>query len=297
MLSQIPTEIALHILLFLDLSSILACTCVSRTWRALAQDNAVWRELFYGREGWGIDIHRARARGWMLSARNSMTECSYQTAHESFRTSRVDYASKVDQVIEEWRRQRLDSQSTVRSLNLGTERFYTPAYSGSSDSLVEESGDVAPLMLDWQTLYRNRTALDNRWAQDEPKVARISGHTDSVYCLEFDSTKIFTGSRDRTIKVWSIQSGKLLATFRGHMGSVLCLKFDKDWDVPTADDETEAYLRPGFMVSGSSDCSVCVWDLRVGLTGEIEAEVRAVLRGHSGGVLDLRIDDERIISW
>lgn len=76
--------------------------------------------------------------------------------------------------------------------------------------------------------------------------------------------------------------------------------------------------RKGFMVSGSSDCSVCVWDLDLGPVVEynpdmdaysdqmhvdddgerqVTAEVRAILKGHSGGVLDLRIDEQWIVSW
>jgi F-box and WD-40 domain protein 1/11 len=30
---------------------------------------------------------------------------------------------------------------------------------------------------------------------------------------------------------------------------------------------------------------------------EIRAKVKAVLRGHGGGVLDLRVDDKWIVSW
>lgn len=122
----------------------------------------------------------------------------------------------------------------------------------------------------------------------------------SVYCLEFDSQTIITGSRDKTIKIWSLRTGKLQATLRGHAGSVLCLKFDKS----------------GFMVSGSSDCSVFVWDLNALTAGARTAGsgaaaaaagssasavgtelVRRVLKGHTGGVLDLRIDDKWIVSW
>jgi F-box and WD-40 domain protein 1/11 len=77
--------------------------------------------------------------------------------------------------------------------------------------------------------------------------------------------------------------------------------------------------RKGLMVSGSSDCSVCVWDLDLGPVMEynntdmdaysdqmhvdddgerqVTAEVRAILKGHSGGVLDLRIDEQWIVSW
>ena len=138
-----------------------------------------------------------------------------------------------------------------------------------------------------------------------------------------------------------------------HLGSVLCLKFEGDWDRDWIVDDGESNgggggsfhweddgesaggfghrhelvrgkrrrRRKGFMVSGSSDCSVCVWDLdlgpiveyndtdvdaysdnnqmRVDDDGErqVTAEVRAILKGHSGGVLDLRIDEHWIVSW
>ena len=180
----------------------------------------------------------------------------------------------------------------------------------------------------------------------------------SVYCLEFDSRRIITGSRDKKIKVWSLKTGRLLGTFAGqHSGSVLCLKFEKDWErgwggaealaaegkteEEEYDDDDDDGIKPGFMVSGSSDCTVCVWDLYLGrVVGsaaeeaegevssassssstiggrrrarwrrradnengdehcerEVNAQVRATLRGHSQGVLDLRIDSRWIVSW
>lgn len=113
-----------------------------------------------------------------------------------------------------------------------------------------------------------------------------------------------------------------MASFEGHTGSVLCLKFERDWDLGSDG------VSRGFMVSGSSDCTVCVWDLvstpvgpgqrtsipgsRAGKSGDscataavgsfgaprkISAEIRKVLRGHSGGVLDLRMDEKWIVSW
>jgi len=136
----------------------------------------------------------------------------------------------------------------------------------------------------------------------------------SVYCLDFDSSRIMTGSRDRTIKVWCIKTGTCIATFEGHTGSVLCLKFEHDWDIDSDD------TVRGFMVSGSSDCTVCVWDListpvtsgendvvgrsnPVVISGTfgsprwVSAELRQVLRGHSAGVLDLKMDERWIVTW
>ncbi|KAF7329826.1 WD40 repeat-like protein [Mycena kentingensis (nom. inval.)] len=151
----------------------------------------------------------------------------------------------------------------------------------------------------FRQLYQARMELDRRWdglADDHwvPRSMALSGHSDSVYCLEFSRTHIITGSRDRSVKVWSLTSGKLLGTFKGqHRGSILCLKFELD----EIDPETGG-LR-GFLVTGSSDCNVCVWDLwteRAGEDAPVFGEVKAVLRGHGGGVLDLRIDERWIVS-
>ena len=240
--ARLPPELSIHVLSFLDLNSIIACRAVSRTWRIYAQDNAIWRGLFYLRTEWRLDLSRAR--------------------FSAARTRRVSYVPSV-------------------------------------------YPELPPLSLDWSLLYKSRTQLEDRWLQGKARMTRISGHSDrsvpptpplgptaadvtliSVYCLEFDSKRIITGSRDRTIKVWSLKTGRQLASFRRHAGSVLCLKFDKDWDI---DDP----FAPGFMVSGSSDCSIIVWNL---LANGRRAEISAILGAHLGGVLDLRIDHKHIVS-
>lgn len=148
----------------------------------------------------------------------------------------------------------------------------------------------------WHALYRNRHILERRWTNALPNSVytpsrqRLCGHTDSVYCVEFDSTRIITGSRDKSIKVWSAKTGALLNTFFGHLGSVLCLKFDLDWDLYSSE-------ASGMMVSGSSDRSTIVWNLRsLGNDGAVDAQRRAVLYGHNGGVLDLRTNKHWIAS-
>lgn len=281
---------AQHILSFLDLPSFLVCLSVCKTWRALASDNSVWREFFHKQDGWNINLPSGLARGWFPAMSDSASEHSFSTAQCSLGGS-----SQLANVMEEWARRGLNSHNDHMTPSGGERyRYSTPSRDSLDFSMSDKplKGEVAPLMLDWRSLYKNRMELDRRWAHAKPTASRLSGHSDSVYCLEFDSTRIITGSRDRTIKVWSILTGKLLATFRGHNGSVLCLKFDKDWDVGK-----DAGGNPGFMVSGSSDCSVCVWDLKTGPWNVIEGEVKAILKGHTGGILDLKIDENWIISW
>ena len=59
-IALLPEEVGLIGLSFLDLQDALSCLGVSRTWRRLAEDNAIWRSLFKRRksDGWGVDLRR-----------------------------------------------------------------------------------------------------------------------------------------------------------------------------------------------------------------------------------------------
>ena len=295
-LSCLPFEIAVYLLCFLDLSSVIACQSVSHTWNAIANDNAVWRELFHRRQGWNINLDRAIARGWTPPPLEELSEsptcltpvsdyprtfASRSCTYSEPTTTSVGFSIDTHDVRA---RSLVRPRSFSHALSPWSPEYLSDAYSPLSASL-----DV-PLYLPWRQLYQTRYALDARWAGSVPQPTYLSGHADSVYCLEFDSKRIISGSRDQTIKVWDIQTGRCLGTFRGHYGSVLCLKFEKDWDIKGGG-------KKGFMVSGSSDRRACVWDIWIGEGGEVHAEVRAVLRGHLDGVLDLRVDEQWIVSW
>uniref|UniRef100_A0A0W0FZI4 F-box domain-containing protein n=1 Tax=Moniliophthora roreri TaxID=221103 RepID=A0A0W0FZI4_MONRR len=208
---------------------------------------------------------------------------------------------------------------------------------------------------------RRGMLVEEQWEKFEPGVVRLEGHTDSVYCVEFtsvmslsvppyspswdpileDDEHILTGSRDRTIKMWSLRTGRCVGTFggasstsnpfadkdepvEGHSGSVLCLKFFwSDDSYKDADGASKGKgkgkgkeglqfkPRRGVVYSGSSDRTICVWDIwtepepqvqdwtappPAGYGYIVKARVRTVLRGHGGGVLDLRVDDRWIVS-
>ncbi|KAF8511294.1 WD40-repeat-containing domain protein [Gautieria morchelliformis] len=300
-IASLPPEIALYLLLFLDLRTVLVCLGISRNWRRLASDPLVWRTLFH-QPGWEINnelAHRRISAASPLHTRNRRSNSMVSVA--------TSFRNEVDLALSRVRR--LQSPPTFShypsefphgpSPTHGTPRrqSFCSTITATEIALLSSSpmkssipeGALAPLTLDWQALYKTRYEIEKRvcgippqmrsvddgepYVGAEPRVMKLAGHMDSVYCLEFDAYKIVTGSRDKTIKVWSLRTGKLKSTLRGHEGSVLCLKFDAS----------------GFMVSGSSDRRILVWDLARG-------EVRKVLTGHQGGVLDLRVDKQWIVS-
>ncbi|KNE59307.1 hypothetical protein AMAG_03612 [Allomyces macrogynus ATCC 38327] len=141
-----------------------------------------------------------------------------------------------------------------------------------------DEDEVFPLQsaqakLDWKFLYRNRVRLERNWRADRMPMTELKGHGDSVYCIQFDQQKIVSGSRDQTIKVWSLATGAILQELRGHAGSVLCLQYD----------------ATGLLVTGSSDTTVMLWDLARG------ARLHT-LSGHTAGVLDVAFNQDVIVS-
>ncbi|KAF9108658.1 hypothetical protein BGX27_008270 [Mortierella sp. AM989] len=145
----------------------------------------------------------------------------------------------------------------------------SPATSSKS-SQQKASQSIKPL--NWKSLCRNRKQLEERWSTLPQKKNKLHGHTDSVYCVQFDHSKIITGSRDQTIKFWDLQTLECTHTLKGHTQSVLCLQFNEN-----------------IMVSGSSDNTIIVWNMNT-------YQPVMCLRGHTAGVLDVCFDDQYIIS-
>ena len=74
---------------------------------------------------------------------------------------------------------------------------------------------------------------------------RLEGHTGGVWCLTLYGNKLFSGSNDRTIRVWDADTHKHLATLEGHTGGVTCLT-----------------LYGNKLFSGSRDGTIRVWNVK-----------------------------------
>ncbi|CAI4219651.1 unnamed protein product [Parascedosporium putredinis] len=103
-------------------------------------------------------------------------------------------------------------------------------------------------VINWKSLYSMRRRLESNWElgrytnfqfphPDYPE----EGHKECIYSLQYTPEYLVSGSRDRTLRIWNMQTHRLvLPPLVAHSGSVLCLQFDAD---PEED----------LIVSGSSD--------------------------------------------
>ena len=165
----------------------------------------------------------------------------------------------------------------------------TPFPSEASRSMLKSElwvwdHHAARYKVNWKYLYDMRLKLEQNW--DVGKFTNFQlphpdypeeGHRDCIYTIQFDQNYVVSGSRDHTIRIWSMQTKRLMKPpLEGHSQSVLCLQYDPD---PEED----------LLVSGSSDSQVLIWKFS---TGELVQTIKA----HSESVLNVRFDKRVLVT-
>ena len=113
----------------------------------------------------------------------------------------------------------------------------------------------------WSSLYKflPRIGISDVWETNS-----LEGHTGQVLDLSIgkDCRTVLSGSADRTMRMWDIESGRCLQVFKGHSKEV-----------------NSVFLGNNglYALSGSADCTIKLWDLASG-------SCRKTYEGHTDSV-------------
>ena len=168
----------------------------------------------------------------------------------------------------------------------------------------------------WKSRWKAHMLLTERWMTGDASAFYMEGHSDNIYCVQFDDEKIVTGSKDRTIRVWSTRMAQCvrvlgIPTRQFNPSDMECLPemakptprnvYHSPIFTPQMTD-TLPFCHSGsilclqyddrHMVTGSSDSSIIIW---VKKSAFDFVPVQRLSR-HSKGVLDVSFDNHHIVS-
>ncbi|EAW10579.1 F-box and WD domain protein [Aspergillus clavatus NRRL 1] len=174
---------------------------------------------------------------------------------------------------------RRDSQSVFLPKSIGQ-----PSLTRFRSSITVRMPNGAT-KLNWPHLYKLRRRLEDNWTKGRYTNFQLphpshpeEAHLECVYAIQFSGKWLVSGSRDRTVRVWNLETKRLWhRPLVGHTKSVLCLQFDPR---PSED----------VIISGSSDKNVIIWRFS---TGE---KIHEIEEAHSDSVLNLRFDERYLVT-
>ncbi|CAG8473752.1 9841_t:CDS:10, partial [Cetraspora pellucida] len=131
---------------------------------------------------------------------------------------------------------------------------------------------------------------------DDCWLATLEGHTGSVTCLHYENDCLVSGSSDKTMKQWDMETGQCILTMDvlwAMSSSKADLKqvgfFSGEYALEYGDFIGALQFRDVGLASGTEDGVIRMWDLRTG-------QAHRTLLGHTGPITCLQFDDLHVVS-
>lgn len=286
-LKQLPVELSLHVLSYLDHRDMCRVAQVSKHWRHIADSNETgWKELF-DRDGFtlsGGELDRAVKEGWGwqdpvgaegceldLSRQSRLTLSEPDLIRSVSKPERVEKPEPPAMGTRTSKRKRGTAQASSgrskrragaqdpkddkSSAMIKMHKSEGPLSAANAAAMAVPDPQIGLPTLRrlhlFKSLYRRHYMIRKSWMSGKVRPGHVAfaAHPRHVItCLQFDEEKIITGSDDTLIHVYDTKTGKLLSKLEGHEGGVWALQYEGNT-----------------LVSGSTDRSVRVWDIRKGI--------------------------------
>lgn len=307
--SLFPREVSLKVMGHLDAMSLGRAAQVSRTWKALADDDLLWRnmcEQHIERKcekcGWGLPLlseKRRRQKGPApLAGTPESRQLTYSNADLQGKSQAADASPSLGAVVaapggSEFEEAGSGTGSLKRSITAAANAAALEKQSRAGTAHNSRTSSPSPQMdEDVKPSTSASTSVDDvlappkkrqcnevsREASTEPSSSRGSGKASTSAVPATRPWKSVYCERLAIERNWR-RGRYTVRTLKGHTDGIMCLQFN------------ESLVHPSFpiVITGSYDRTARIWNMD---TGE---ELR-VLRGHTRGVRCLQFDEAKLIT-
>ena len=210
-IGTLPTELAVYILSLTNVFTLYRISQVCQKYRLIALDNSIWRRLYFN-QGWKVDTEYLLSTLGNLSSvsllasaypisqpmdavsitQNDARDGGYGTLPRALLMDSFQPHESFSSDIPAFSDPMLESQTDTSFLPLETVKDTRPSITHLDQSRLLPHDP----QIDWKSIYKQRLKIQKNWENQDYAVSEFQGHQEAIYCLQFDTDKILTGSRD-----------------------------------------------------------------------------------------------------
>lgn len=239
--SNVPLEVLLNILSYLDAKSVLAVSQVCRRWQRLVNNTTLWRNMLI---------------------RDKLITDEDRLNHELTNPAKLfaEWASPSPYLSE------LNvAQILYKKRSLILRRWMDPLFEPSRISVAGHGSNIVTCLQhdEEKVITGIEGKLINVHSTRTGELLRVlKGHDGGVWALKYFSNTLVSGSTDREVRVWNIRTGRCTHVFRGHTSTVRCLDILHPAKIGVTDNGLPImYPKEPLLVTGSRDHNLHVWKL------------------------------------
>ncbi|KAL6454726.1 CDC4 Cell division control protein 4 [Candida maltosa Xu316] len=239
LVSNVPLEVTMKILSYLDYKSLLSLAQVCKKWFEIINNPDIWIKLLKQDK---LVTDEKVIKYELANCQNLMKEwCTLP----GMNPAQILY-KKRKMIVNRW----MDPNYKPNRISVsGHANKVVTCLQHDDEKIVTGVDDKCILIYSTQTGQLMRV---------------LEGHEGGVWALKYTGNTLVTGSTDRTVRVWNMNTGKCTHIFRGHTSTIRCL----DIIHPTVigkDQNGEDIVFPEYplLVTGSRDHNIHVWKLPV----------------------------------
>ena len=256
-LTSLPFECREILISFLQFIDYGRCCNVSKTWNSCCTESEVWFREYY--RYWDPE-----SRTKSVTQSLKIAPCRRSGPNNTWK-HKCQERAKIET---KWDTGRplvttlTGHQGTVTCLGMVEVEALTPTQKRSECSMrrMVSGSDDGSLIL-WTAKIKSKDTTNNnnilyqqhhRQAGTSRRIRAFQGHGGPVWTLHIHGNSLFSGSYDKTVKMWNINTGECLKTLRGHTGWVSSL------DMTSTKEDNR-------LISGSWDATVNIWNPITGI--------------------------------
>eukprot|EP01135_Chromosphaera_perkinsii_P011184 Nk52_evm11s2356 gene=Nk52_evmTU11s2356 len=263
-LSELPHNVALHILSFLQDKDICILGCVSRAWNALANEESVWKLKVSERDDFSLlGNTKAGSATWKefysgnYHLRQNWTHGNCEIIDIDSRGGRVlDVVSDnsrvisagMDKLVKVWNIKTGELMFSMKGHKRGvwclTKHTTNLCASGSFDNTIRvwnvRTGSCEQTMKGhkgaiWCICSNGSSTVVSGSCDHTLKIwdmaiyvckKTLHGHTNSVYSCQIKDIYVYSSSADKTIRQWALDSGKCLRVLGPFDATIMSISVD-----------------------------------------------------------------------